>query len=213
MKYLYRIVNILLALLMFPVVIFSDLVAFRMSTSIIDQVGLEESFSIKFIIDIITGKETFWHEMLIENAEGPLTWPAGLDPIKGRLITFVVCFALVLVAMIFIIVWSCCSNKRIPVLAASVAALISTIVMIACFNSAAKLIVDGTINLVSMLSSNLLVSLLGNVVGFDGLKLGGFHNGMIFVIVGLLVWTGAYYLIEIGDTPEEKALAQAKRKK
>jgi len=213
MKYLYRIVNILLALLMFPVVIFSDLVAFRMSTSFIDQVGLEESFSIKFLIDVLTGKESFWHQMIVENAEGAMSWPAGLDPIKGRLITVVVCFVLVLVAMIFIIVWSCCSNKRIPVLAASVAALISTIVMIACFNSAANLIVDGTVNLVSVLSTNWLVGLMGNIVGFDGLKLGGFHNGMIFVIAGLLVWTGAYYLIEIGDTAEEKALAQAKRKK
>jgi len=206
-------VNILLALLMFPVVIFSDLVAFRMSTSFIDQVGLEESFSIKFLIDVLTGKESFWHQMIVENAEGAMSWPAGLDPIKGRLITVVVCFVLVLVAMIFIIVWSCCSNKRIPVLAASVAALISTIVMIACFNSAANLIVDGTVNLVSVLSTNWLVGLMGNIVGFDGLKLGGFHNGMIFVIAGLLVWTGAYYLIEIGDTAEEKALAQAKRKK
>lgn len=213
MKYLYRIVNVLLALLMFPVVIFSDLIAFRMSTSLIDQVGLEESFSIKFIIDILTGKEAFWHQMLIENTEGGFSWPPELDIIKGRLIAFAVCFVLVLVAMIFIVVWSCCSNKRIPVLAASVFSLISTIVMIACFNSAAKLIVDGTVNLISILSSNLLMNLVGTVVGFDGLKLGGFQNGMIFVIAGLLVWTGAYYLIEIGDTPEEKALAQAKRKK
>ena len=126
MKYLYRIVNVLLALLMFPVVIFSDLIAFRMSTSLIDQVGLEESFSIKFIIDILTGKEAFWHQMLIENTEGGFSWPADLDIIKGRLITFAVCFVLVLVAMIFIIVWSCCSNKRIPILAASVFSLIST---------------------------------------------------------------------------------------
>ena len=214
MKYLYRIVNILLAILMFPVVILSDLVAFRMSTSFIDEVGLEESFSIKFIIDVFTGKEEFWHTMLIENSEGTaMTWPEGLDPIKGRLITFVVCFALVLVAMLFIIVWSCCSNKRIPVVVASVFSLISTIVMIACFNSAATLIVDGTVNLIGALSSSVLGNLVSMFVGVDGLRLGGFHNGMIFVIIGLLVWTGAYYLIELGDTPEEKAAAQAKRKK
>lgn len=205
MKYLYRIVNILLALAMFPVVIFSDLVAFRASTSLYDQVGLEESFSIKFIIDVITGKETFWHEMLIENSTGTFTWPSGLDPIKGRLIAVVVCFALVLVAMIFIIIWSIFSSKRIPVVAATAAALISTIVMIACFNSAANLIVDGTVNLISALSNSWLVGFVANFVSFDGLILGGFQNGIIFVLIGLLIWTGSFYLIEIGEPDEEKA--------
>lgn len=205
MKYLYRIVNILLALSMFPVVIFSDLVAFRMSTSFFDEVGLEESFSIKFIIDVITGKEAFWHEMIFENSTGPFTWPAGLDPIKGRIIAVAVCFVLVLVAMIFIIIWSIFSSRRIPVLVATVTALISTIVMIACFNSAAALIVDGTVNLIGVLSNSWLSSLVSNFVGFDGLILGGFQNGIIFVLVGLIVWTGAFYLIEIGEPEEEKA--------
>ena len=205
MKYLYRIVNILLALSTFPVVIFADLIAFRMSTSFIDEVGLEESISIKFIIDVITGKETFWHEMLFEKSSGSFTWPAALDPIKGRLIAVVVCLALVLVAMLFIVFWSIFSSRRIPVLAATVTALISTIVMIACFNSAAALIVDGSINIMSAFSSGWLMSLAGNFVGFDGLILGGFQNGIIFILVGLLVWTGSFYLIEIGEPEEEKA--------
>lgn len=205
MKYLYRIVNILLALAMFPVVIFCDLISFRMSTSLYDQVGLQESVSIKFIIDVLTGKEAFWYEMLVKDSVGNFSWPTELDPIKGRLITIAVCFVLVLVAMIFIIIWSIFSSKRIPVIAVTAAALISTIVMIACFNSAALLIVDGTVNLIGAISDNWLVGLAGNFIGVDGLILGGFQNGIIFVLIGLIVWTGAFYLIEIGEPAEEKS--------
>lgn len=207
MKALYRIVNALVAASVFPVAIFVDLFLFKLSTSFADA-GLEESFSIKFIIDVITGKEAMWHDLILKDGMESLSWPSALDPVKGRLITCAVCFALVIVASLFIIVWSCCSNKRIPVVIASAGGLISTIVMTACFNSVAALFIDGTISLFSVFSGSWLVSLVGNFVSVDKLMLGGFQNGFIFIFIGLLVWTGAYYLIEIGDTEEEKAKAR-----
>lgn len=207
MKALYRIVNALVAASVFPVAVFVDLLLFKLSTSFVDA-GLEESFSIKFIIDVITGKEAMWHDLILGDGTADFAWPSALDPVKGRLITCAVCFVLVIVAALFIIVWSCCSNKRIPVLIASAGGLVSTIVMIACFNSAAALFIDGTISLFSVFSGGWLVSLVGNFVSVDKLMLGGFHNGFIFIFVGLLVWTGAYYLIEIGDSEEEKAKAR-----
>lgn len=203
MKALYRIVNGLLAAAIFPIAIFVDLILFRLSTTVFEA-GLEEAISIKFIIDVITGKEEFWHEMIIKNSSG-FSWPVALDPIKGRLIAVAVCFVLILLIALFIVIWSCCSNKRIPVLAASAGGLISTIVMVACFNSAASLFVSGSINLVSLFSTGWIASILGNFVSVDMLTLGGFQSGFIFLFIGLIVWTGAYYLIEIGDTDEEKA--------
>ena len=207
MKALYRIVNALVAASVFPVALFVDLFLFKLSTSFADA-GLEESFSIKFVIDVITGKEAMWHDMIFSDTSAGFSWPAALDPVKGRLITCAVCFVLVILISLFIIVWSCCSNRRIPVLIASAGGLISTIVMIACFNSAAALFIDGTISLFSVFSGGWLVSLVGNFVSVDKLMLGGFQNGFIFIFIGLLVWTGAYYLIEIGDTEEEKAKAR-----
>ena len=204
MKYLYRIVNILLAAVMFPTVIFSDLLAFRVSTSLFSEVGLQEAISIKFIIDVLTGKETFWYQMIVENASGPFVWPAGLNPIKAHLIATLVCFAIALVACLFIIFWSIFSSKRIPVLVSTAVGIISTIVMMGCFDVVANRIVDGTVNLVSALSASWLANIAGSFVGIDGIMLGGFQNGMIFVFIGLLVWTGAFYLIEIGDPEDEK---------
>lgn len=204
MKALYRIVNALLAAAIFPAAIFLDLIFFRASTSIADA-GLQEGISIKFIIDVITGKETFFHDMLIDKAGlSSLSWPQELDPVKGQIIATLVFFALALVAALFIVIWSICSNKRLPVIIASAAGLISTIVMIICFNSFAAPIVDGTINVIKIFSSNWLIGLLGNMVSVDHLSMGGVHTGMIMLFIALIVWTGAFYLVEMGETKEEK---------
>lgn len=203
MKALYRIVNALLAAAVFPVAVFLDLIFFRASTSLADA-GLMEGISIKFIIDVITGKETFFHDMLFKDTGAGFSWPQALDPVKGQLIATVVFFALALVAALFIVIWSICSNKRIPVLIASAAGLISTIIMIICFNSFAAPIVDGTINVVKIFSSNWLIGLIGNVVAVDHLSMGGVHTGMIMLFIALIVWTGAFYLVEMGEPKEEK---------
>ncbi len=209
MKVLYRIVNALLAAAIFPVVIFADLIWFRLSPTMIDY-GLEEQISIKFLVDVITGKETFWHELFFGANAGPISWPAALDPVKGRLITFVVCFVLILLIALFIIIWSACSSKRLPVMLASVAGLIATIVMISCFNSAAALLMNGTINVAGIFSSGIIASLLGSFISVDLLSLGGFHSGIIFIFIGLIVWSGAYYLIELGEPAEEKEKKHSK---
>ena len=208
MNYLYRIVNALLAIAMFPLIIFSDLIAFRAGASFVEEVGLQDAISIKFIIDVITGKEAFFHEMIFENSTGTFTWPSGLDPIKAHLIAFLVCFAVALLACVFIFFWSIFSSKRIPVLISTAVGLISTIAMIACFDVVATRIVDGTVNLIGALSTSPIASIIGGFVSIDGLMLGGYQNGMIFVFIGFLVWTGAYYLIEIGDNDTEKKKAK-----
>ena len=173
MKYLYRIVNIILAALFFPAVFFLDLIFFRASTSLA-KYGLEESISLKRIIDIFTG--------------------------NARLIAAAVALGVAALAALFIIIFSICSGKRIPVLAAAGVGLAATIVMIACFNSAAGDVVDGTVNIVSAIGgSSLITALIGGVVSIDKLMLGGFHNGLLIIFILLIVWTASYMLIELGD--------------
>ena len=166
MKYLYRIVNIILAALFFPAVFFLDLIFFRASTSLA-KYGLEESISLKRIIDIFTGNDPL--SSLVKSDKG-FTWPEGLAPLNARLI------------------------------AAAGVGLAATIVMIACFNSAAGDVVDGTVNIVSAIGgSSLITSLIGGVVSIDKLMLGGFHNGLLIIFILLIVWTASYMLIELGD--------------
>lgn len=196
MKYLYRIVNIILAALFFPAVFFLDLIFFRASTSLA-KYGLKESISLKRIIDIFTGNDPL--SGLVKSDKG-FTWPEGLAPLNARLIAAAVALGVAALAAIFIIIFSVCSGKRIPVLAAAGVGLAATIVMIACFNSAAGDVVDGTVNIVSAIGgSSLITALIGGVVSIDKLMLGGFHNGLLIIFILLIVWTASYMLIELGD--------------
>ena len=203
MNVLYRIVNALLAAVVFPIILLMDFVYFRIGTTVVDA-GLHETLSVMDMIDIVRGEH--YYSYLFEGAKNSnFTWPEAFDIINGRLITSAVCLALVIVVAIFIIVWSICSNKRIPVVAAGGLGLVSTIVMSACFKSAASVITTGVIGISDVLSTGLLTSLVGSLVKIEAISLAGFQNGLIFLFVFLLVWTGCYYIIEIGEEKEPKA--------
>lgn len=203
MTYLYRIVNALLAAVVFPVILLMDFIYFRIGTTVM-EVGLQETLSVMDFINIVRGEHYF--SFIFEGAKSSgFSWPESFSVINGRLIASGVCLALVIIAAIFIIVWSICSKKRIPVVAASVFGLISTIVMTACFRSAASVITTGVIGVKDVLSSQgLLTSLLGSLVKIEAISFAGFQNGLIFTFVFLLIWTGCYYLIEIGEDKEDK---------
>lgn len=200
MKYLFKSVNAVLAALFFPAVIFLDLIFFQASTSLTDY-GLEESFSLKRIIDILSGNDPL---SSIIKSDGEFSWPSGLASLNSRLIGFAAAFAVAALAAIFIIVFSICSSKRIPILAAAGIGLAASIIMITCFNSAAGDVVDGTVNLVSAIGgSGILVSILGGIVNVDKLMLGGFHNAMIIIFVMIILWTLSFILIELGDNTQK----------
>ncbi|MBQ8015015.1 MAG: hypothetical protein IJ264_02390 [Clostridia bacterium] len=208
MKVLYRIVNALLAAAIFPAALFLDFVIIKVSTTFLDA-GIMETFTLKKIIDVLMGNDTLFG-IPFEPGETEITWPAALDPAKGRLIATVVCFALALIAALFIIIWSICSNKRIPVVIASFVGAASVITMTTCFHSATALLTEGIINVVELFTSSWLLSIFGEVILVDTFSFAGFQNGMLIIFICLLVWTGAYYLVEIGEPKEEKP-AKAKK--
>ena len=212
MKYVYRIVNALLAASIFPAALFLEFILIRLSTSLVEA-GLEETLTLKHIIGFFTGTDTIvgFTYQEIKSPEG-FVFPEALNPVKGQLIAVVVAFAIAIIAAIFIIVWSICSNKRIPVVIGSAVGIVSVIVMNACFNSAAAPLVEGTINVVKLFSTGWLASLLGNIVFVDALQFAGFQNGMIILFVAILLWTAAFYLVEIGEPKEEKMVSKKSKK-
>lgn len=202
MKYLYRIVNALLAAVIFPIIIFMDFIYLRIGTTVIEA-GLQETLTVKDIIDIVRGEHYF--SFIYDGATSSgFSWPEAFDILNGRLITSGVCLALVIIVALFIIIWSICSSKRIPVLIATGVGLVSTIVMMCCFSSAASVITTGVIGIKDILSAGLLTSLVGSLVKIEAISLAGFQNGLIFTFIFLIIWTLAFYLIEIGETKEEK---------
>lgn len=207
MKYLYRIFNVLFAAAIFPAALFLDGIILKASTTLADA-GLTETMTLKKIIDILMGKDTFFGFPFEPESA---TWPTALDPAKGRLIATVVFFALAIIAAAFIIFWSIFSNKRLPVAIAGATGLISVIIMTVCFHSATGLLTKGIINVVELFTESWLMSLLGEVILIDQLEFAGFHNGMAICFILILIWTGAYYLIEIGEPKEEKKAKKAKK--
>lgn len=205
MKALYRIVNGVLAALIFPAALFLDLIFFQVSTSIA-KYGLEESITLKRVIDIITGNDRLSPFVLGDT--GVFEWPEVLEPINSKLIAFVVFFALVIAVALFVIVWSCCSNKRIPVAVAGALGLIFSIVMIICFNSAAAPILSGEIKLASIAGTGLLSSIIGGLVQVDTLILGGFQNAFIIIMSLIIAWTAIFYLVELGDSEKSNTKKQ-----
>lgn len=202
MKYLYRIVNAIIAAAVFPAVLLLEFIFLRISTTFLDA-GLQESMTLWEIIEILTGKETFVGFDLSVSS-GNLSWPAALDPVKAELIAAVVGFVLALVCALFVFFWSIFSNKRLPVVISSVLGIASVITMTSCFNSVADLFVNGTLNVVELFSDSWLISLVGEVIVVNTLALGGFQNAILIAFVLLLVWAGAFYLVEIGEPKEEK---------
>lgn len=212
MKYLMKVVNALIAAAIFPVAIFLDFIFVQIGTTDSAQsifelfgtdysgVGVEQSLSLYNIYEIYKGDH--YLSGMFKNSSGPFMWPQALEPLNGRLIAFAVFFALSLLIALFILVWSICSDKRLPVILAAAGGIVSSIIMIACFNSAAGELTSGAISLVSLFSEGLLSNLLGGFVGIDTLVLGGFHSGFIIIFVAIIVWTGAFMLVDIGETKE-----------
>ena len=212
MKYLMKVVNALIAAAIFPVAIFLDFVFLQIGTNESAQsifelfgtdypgVGVEESLSLYNIYQIYNGDH--YLSGMFKNSSGPFMWPEALEPLNGRLIAFAVFFALTILIALFILIWSICSSKRLPVILAAVGGIVSTIIMISCFNSAAGELTSGAISLISLFSEGLITDLIGGYIGVDTLMLGGFQSGFIIIFVAIIVWTGAFMLIDIGETKE-----------
>ncbi len=232
MKYVYRAVNALIGILTILAAFFVRFIGIEISTGsslesffnkltddAAGRVGIMEELSIKRIVDIVNGKDEY--SFLLEKLEGkPFLWPKELHPLNTRLIVFAVSFVLIILIALFVIIWSCCSNKRIPVLAAGVAALILSIVLIVSFRSAATDIANGTVGFSDFVISKVLGSgTIANLIGgFAGgavvfiFTLCGLQNAFVILSIALIIWTVMFYLVDLGD-PEVKQEKEAKKNK
>ncbi len=242
MKYVYRCINALLGAAAIAAAFFVDF--FRIELSFTDNawdliskvgnifaakkqadplpsggVGLLEDFSIKRIIDLLTGKDPL--STLFGDTD--FSWPVIFNPIRNRLILFVVLFGLMLVAALFVIVWSICSNRRMPIFVAGVLGVIFTIGMMQVFRQWAAPLCDGTINVAGWISqkifgtsdavSGVLNTVLQGLVGVAieniftfNIALCGLQNAMIIVFSCIAVWSAIFWLVDVGDAQvkEEK---------
>lgn len=206
MKYVYRVVNVLLALAVFPTLYFVDLIYAEMSVSLIKKAAVYESLSIKEIVDIFTGKSDYSALLSIFKVDtsSVFKWPQEFNILNTRLIIIGVLLAVMLLSALFIFIFSCVSGKRIPVLVSSAVGLISIIAANIVFKSVAAEFTSGNINIVKALSGGgLIQSLVGSAVNIDSVRFAGFQNAEIMIFAGLITWTAIFYLSELGDTEKK----------
>lgn len=186
MKIVYRIVNGVLAAAVFPAFFFLQLIYAELGVSFFDEAGMSLELTVKRLLDIKNGNDPLSSLISPENFKS-ITWPASLNVIKGRIVLFCIFLALALLAALFIIVICFFCKKRTVYLAASSLGLVSVIAFKIIFSTIASKFVDGTISVVSLVSSSWWVNLLGGAVTVDNLYLGGFANGMLILFIALVL--------------------------
>lgn len=225
MKALYRIVNAVLGVLYFVAAFFLNFFRIEIETSdsladffynLTDNktggVGIVEEFSIKRMIDVATGKDSLAKLLNIKVGDGNIYWPEELYGLNVRLVIFAVAIIISIAAALFVIIWSCCSNKHLPIFIAGLVGVVAIITMIASFNSMSHDIYYNKVNIVDfivdqILGEGVLSSLIGraasSAVAIE-LALAGVQNGLLFVFIGIVAWTGIFFLVDLGD-PVAKA--------
>lgn len=233
MKYVYRVVN---ALLGFAVLVVAYTVNFfrieistgenlseilgAISKDDYKSIGLVEDFSIKRLVDLVTGKDPL-SRFMGDMGSKPIYWPEKLHSLNAPIIIFAVAFILMLVVGIFLIVWSCFSNKRIPALIAGVLGVVFNIIMLAAFSDIYTKCSNGTVSLIdyfleTWFGSGLLSTIAGYITGSTlvlDFALSGLQNAFFIVFLCVIIWTALFYLVEIGDPKAKEEKEREKKEK
>lgn len=233
MKATYRIVNAILAILIFVVAFFADFIYIQISTSdnlediisgITDDeyggIALEETISIKRFVDIYRGDD-YLSNIFKFDGDGNFYWPSEFKALNVRLVAFLASFALALIMAVFVFVWSCCSNKRLPIFIIGILGIICGIVMSVTFKSMSEDIFYNRVNIIDYVADNLLGNgILSTIVGSAAstvatvyLALAGMQNGLIIVYICISIWTAVFWLSDLGDKNVAKAKADEKAAK
>lgn len=162
-----------------------------------DTGATEVTYSIKEIISMFSQSEGGSSNM------GAKIWES-ISGIHGELICIAVFFALAILSALAIFIFNFFSKKRFVTLCLGGFGTLSLIAMLISFNAAASPILDGTISLSTLLSSSLLGSsllsgLMSYVASVSILRLASAWYVMLFLFIGIIVWAGAYMLIESGE--------------
>lgn len=232
MKAVYRIVNALLGIAVFPMMFFMDFFILRIGTTdklsgIIESISqngtqgiaIEEYFSIKRLFDIFNGKDEL-STLLQFKHDGPFLWPKEFAPLNVRIVVFLVSFALILITALFIVIWSCCSNKHLPMFIAGIVGIAAVVAMIVSFNSMSMSVYHNQVNIIDYIVDQIIDSgVFAQLLGFAAsaavsvlVTFAGAQNAVLFVFIAVVCWTVIFFLADLGDpkAKEEKEKEKAK---
>ena len=193
MKALNRIVTALLAIAVFPVAYFTDLITVYMHATIYDS-NIVENLSVKRIIELFTGDGLFAD--LVKGGASEL--PDGL------LIFFVIAL---LVALATVIV-AAATNSRKATASLGAAGLLSIIGMRIAFSAVSSAVKAGTLPLGSLTDMSFM-NLFGKIVL---VTMSTAPAVMTVLFLAILIWNVAFIAIDLGEEQPKKKAKHAKKK-
>lgn len=203
MKALNRIVTALLAIAVFPVAYFTDLITVYMHATIYDS-NIVENLSVKRIIELFTGDGLFAD--LVKDGASEL--PDGLLKFKGNFIAFAVCFALALLIALAIIIVAAATNSRKTTAALGAAGILCLIGMKIAFSDIAAAVDAGKLTLGSLTDMSFM-NLFGKIVL---VTMSTAPAVMTVLFLAILIWNVAFIVIDLGEEQPKKKAKHAKKK-
>lgn len=204
MKALNRIVTALLAIAVFPVAYFTDLITVYMHATIYDS-NIVENLSVKRIIELFTGDGLFAG---VFNKDNMSEIPEVLLKFKGNFIAFVVFFAIALLVALAIIIVAAATNSRKTTAALGAAGLLSIIGMRIAFSAVSSAVKAGTLTLGSLTDMSFM-NLFGKIVL---VTMSTAPAVMTVLFLAILIWNVAFIAIDLGEEQPKKKAKHAKKK-
>lgn len=202
MKALNRIVTALLAIAVFPVAYFTDLITVYMHATIYDS-NIVENLSVKRIIELFTGDGLF-----ADLVKGSALVPDGLLKFKGNFIAFAVCFALALLVALATVIVAAATNSRKATASLGAAGLLSIIGMRIAFSAVSSAVKAGTLTLGSLTDMSFM-NLFGKIVL---VTMSTAPAVMTVLFLAILIWNVAFIAIDLGEEQPKKKAKHAKKK-
>jgi hypothetical protein len=204
MKALNRIVTALLAIAVFPVAYFTDLITVYMHATIYDS-NIVENLSVKRIIELFTGDGLFAG---VFNKDNMSEIPEVLLKFKGNFIAFAVCFALALLIALAIIIVAAATNSRKTTAALGAAGILCLIGMKIAFSDIAAAVDAGKLTLGSLTDMSFM-NLFGKIVL---VTMSTAPAVMTVLFLAILIWNVAFIVIDLGEEQPKKKAKHAKKK-
>ena len=203
MKALNRIVTALLAIAVFPVAYFTDLITVYMHATIYDS-NIVENLSVKRIIELFTGDGLFAD--LVKGGASEL--PDGLLKFKGNFIAFVVFVVIALLVALATVIVAAATNSRKATASLGAAGLLSIIGMRIAFSAVSSAVKAGTLTLGSLTDMSFM-NLFGKIVL---VTMSTAPAVMTVLFLAILIWNVAFIAIDLGEEQPKKKAKHAKKK-
>lgn len=223
MKVLYRIVNALLGIAVFPITFFCSLLTVQLTAgksiegiaSLIgmftDKINTDNLANYVLVMNFSIKDAVFKTGDMAMLGDGDFSVKElyanpALDPIRTKLIVFVAAVAVALLAGLVLFIFSCSTNKKLPCLIDSVIGLASVITANAVFSKIALAFTSGKVNIASLLPADFGGDLGGFLFSAVEINptIGVFTTFLILAFGAAIIWTLCYYVTDIGAQDEVK---------